>query len=181
MSVEVIEMRRRTDLLTRGAFSFDEVVGPMSRGGKTAQSGTFSGLPGRMSPLQDHMRGIVSGHVAEIAHDMKLCAVMSSGTFDEDILEPLGAQVVGNWASLLVSGDRLLASRCEGLVRDIGRVTKAVFEQQNLPRMMPSHSIETVDWELQMENVPSRPVRTVVVKFEKGSYRLPRIVDNPEE
>jgi hypothetical protein len=42
-------------------------------------------------------------------------------------------------------------------------------------------SAETVDWELRIEDLPPRPAQTKLVKFERGSYRAPRIVDNPEE
>jgi hypothetical protein len=50
-----------------------------------------------------------------------------------------------------------------------------------LRREFESASIETVDWELQVENLPPRSGQTVLIKFEQGSYRPPRIADNPEE
>ena len=44
-----------------------------------------------------------------------------------------------------------------------------------------SEELESVDWELQIESPPPRPSRMVMVKFEKGSCRPPRIVANPDK
>ena len=41
--------------------------------------------------------------------------------------------------------------------------------------------IEIVDWDIRIETPPPRPSQHVVVRFQEGSYRLPRIVDDPED
>jgi hypothetical protein len=41
--------------------------------------------------------------------------------------------------------------------------------------------LETVDWDVRIETPPSRPFRRVLMDFQKGSYRRPRIVDDPED
>lgn len=51
----------------------------------------------------------------------------------------------------------------------------------NFPEVPLGQWLETVDWELKIEPPPPRSSRTVMVKFEKGSYRPPRIVGDPEE
>ena len=49
------------------------------------------------------------------------------------------------------------------------------------PSVSPGEWLDTVDWEVRIESPLARPSRTVTIKFEKGSYRPPRIVANPEE
>ncbi len=38
-----------------------------------------------------------------------------------------------------------------------------------------------VDWDVRIEKPPLRPSEQVVVRFIQGSYRPPRIVEDPEE
>jgi hypothetical protein len=45
----------------------------------------------------------------------------------------------------------------------------------------PEEEFEMVDWDVRIETPPPRPSRRVVVKFQKGSYRPPRIIDDPED
>lgn len=54
-------------------------------------------------------------------------------------------------------------------------------EVTDYPSAPLSEGLESVDWELQIESPPPRPSRTIMVKFEKGPCRPPRIVTNPEE
>lgn len=42
-------------------------------------------------------------------------------------------------------------------------------------------SIDRVDWDVQIEEPPTRPSHTAVVILEAGFYRVPGIVNNPEE
>jgi len=41
--------------------------------------------------------------------------------------------------------------------------------------------LETVDWDVQSEQLPPRRSEQVVVRFKQGSYRPPRIIDDPED
>lgn len=41
--------------------------------------------------------------------------------------------------------------------------------------------LEIIDWDVHIDQLPPRHSETVVVKFTEGSYRPPRIVDNPED
>ena len=41
--------------------------------------------------------------------------------------------------------------------------------------------LETVDWDVQIEQLPPRRSEQVVVRFKQGSYRPPRIIDDPED
>ena len=41
--------------------------------------------------------------------------------------------------------------------------------------------METVDWDVQIEQLPPRPSEQVVATFVQGHYRPPRIVDDPED
>lgn len=41
--------------------------------------------------------------------------------------------------------------------------------------------IETIDWDVKIEQLPPRHSEQVVVRFTQGSYRPPRIVDDPED
>lgn len=40
--------------------------------------------------------------------------------------------------------------------------------------------LEVVDWDVQIEQLPPRPSQQIVVRFIQGSYRPPRIIDDPE-
>jgi len=40
---------------------------------------------------------------------------------------------------------------------------------------------DTLDWDVQIEQLPPRHSEQAVVTFIQGSYRPPRIVDDPEE
>lgn len=44
-----------------------------------------------------------------------------------------------------------------------------------------SYDIETVDWDVQIEQLPPRCSEQVVIGFVQGSYRPPCIIDNPED
>jgi hypothetical protein len=39
--------------------------------------------------------------------------------------------------------------------------------------------LETVDWDVQIEQLPPRRSEQILVRFVQGSYRPPRIVDDP--
>ena len=41
--------------------------------------------------------------------------------------------------------------------------------------------LETINWDVKIEQLPPRRSEQVVVKFIQGSYRPPRIIDNPED
>lgn len=51
---------------------------------------------------------------------------------------------------------------------------------RNLPGPT-SEEAELIDWDVRIETPPPRPSQYVVVRFEKGSYRLPRVDDDPED
>lgn len=42
------------------------------------------------------------------------------------------------------------------------------------------HQIEEVDWDARIETLPKRASTEVMIMFEEGAYRSPRIVDDPE-
>ena len=41
--------------------------------------------------------------------------------------------------------------------------------------------LETVDWDVKIEQLPPRPSRQIVVKFIQGSYRPPCINKDPDK
>ncbi|MFH1921743.1 MAG: hypothetical protein ABIP48_17910 [Planctomycetota bacterium] len=45
----------------------------------------------------------------------------------------------------------------------------------------PEEELETVDWDVRIETLPPRRAQRVVVTFREGAYRVPRIVDDPED
>ena len=57
------------------------------------------------------------------------------------------------------------------------------FPKRILDELVPDkgEELETVDWNVQIDQLPPRRSKQVVVRFARGSYRPPHIIDDPED
>jgi hypothetical protein len=52
-------------------------------------------------------------------------------------------------------------------------------EPSDLPQQLPDHG--TVDWDARIETLPARDSEEIVLRFQEGAARLPRIIADPED
>ncbi len=176
MSVELLESGCGTDPFIRGAFvAYEEATFSEGYVCDERMRG-ISRRQGRMLALEDATRQMVHGFEAENEHKGNLRCGISSGTFDEEIPATMTLLLSGVEVSTLAKAMReihwLFANEPS---------TGSTSEYRRPPNLGEEGSVETVDWEMRIEELPPRPFQMVRLRFERGSYRPPRIVDNPEE
>jgi hypothetical protein len=183
MSMPTIETRRNTASETRYSprrFGLD-VFECGKPGNRPARS--LTGYGSGVSRLPDYFDKALPGFHALIAsrtHDpsdaIERAAVGKELTFwvaqlSASIAELTATQrcdrTVDDWHWLSSGQTFHQASQAEGEMDE----TLAVSEQEH----------EMVDWDVCIETLPPRPSRQVVLGFEPGSYRPPRIVIDPED
>lgn len=183
MSMATIETRRNTASETRYSperFGLD-VFERGKPGNRLARSRTSYGSG--ISRLPDYFDKALPGFHALIAsrtHDPS----------DASERAAAGGELT-SWVAQLSTtiAELTAAQRCDRIVDDWHWLSSSeMFDQafqpegemdENLAVSEQEH--EMVDWDVCIETLPPRPSCQVVLRFEAGAYRPPRIVIDPED
>lgn len=85
-----------------------------------------------------------------------------------------------NWS--LDGGEDFVSPRERAVIKMIHEIfadTLSPRERAILKTMGTDDELETIDWDVKIEQLPPRRSEQVVVRFIQGSYRKPRIVTEP--
>jgi len=140
------------------------------------------------SPVPVYIRDALMGFEALCRHRRQEYANELVATVASEIeVESELTQQLADWQTAL---EALVSARIRA---HSARAFSQSWWTYSLPKSVPDeiasdegtkntlHEPEMVDWDVRIEQLPPRRSEQVVVRFTQGSYRSPRIIDDPED